>query len=185
MKKEYLALFDLDGTLFDTSEVNYFAYKDALEPFGIKLQKSFFVEECNGRHYMEFLPKLMGDMAHIEEVHKNKKAAYWANLNMARENRQLFKMIEGMKGYFYTAVVTTASRQNTLDILKYFNREEMFDFLITHEDTTKTKPDPQGFFLGMSHFGIDAAHTVIFEDSNVGIKAAQATGAAVIVINKF
>lgn len=46
MKKEYLALFDLDGTLFDTSEVNYFAYKDALEPFGIKLQKSFFVEEC-------------------------------------------------------------------------------------------------------------------------------------------
>ena len=48
MKKEYLALFDLDGTLLDTSEVNYFAYKDALEPFGIKLQKSFFVEECNG-----------------------------------------------------------------------------------------------------------------------------------------
>lgn len=41
MKKEYLALFDLDGTLFDTSEVNYFAYKDALEPFGIKLQKKF------------------------------------------------------------------------------------------------------------------------------------------------
>ena len=30
MKKTKLALFDLDGTLFDTDEVNYAAYRDAL-----------------------------------------------------------------------------------------------------------------------------------------------------------
>ena len=37
--KDYLALFDLDGTLFDTGDVNYYAYKDALEPYEIKLDK--------------------------------------------------------------------------------------------------------------------------------------------------
>ena len=41
MKK--LVLFDLDGTLFDTGDVNYYAYKDALAPFGITLDKEYFV----------------------------------------------------------------------------------------------------------------------------------------------
>lgn len=185
MEKKYLALFDLDGTLFDTSDVNYFAYKDALSPFGVELDKEYFVTKCNGRHYTEFLPYIMGNVDHIEEVHRAKKTTYVNNLDKARDNKHLFNVIKGMKSEYHLAVVTTASRQNTLDILKHFGYEDLFEYLITQEDITRVKPDPEGFLMAMQHFGIDAEHTVIFEDSEVGITAAKATGATVMIVGKM
>ncbi|MBR4983260.1 MAG: HAD-IA family hydrolase [Lachnospiraceae bacterium] len=185
MAKEYLALFDLDGTLFDTGDVNYYAYKEALTPFNVELDKEYFVNKCNGRHYTEFLPQIMGTYEHMDEVHKLKKSAYANNLDKARVNHHLFEIIMQMKEKYHLAVVTTASRQNATDILKYYNYYDIFEFMVTQEDITRIKPDPEGFILAMNHFEIDAKNTVIFEDSEVGIQAAKATGATVFVIGQL
>lgn len=185
MEKNFLAIFDLDGTLFDTREVNYYAYKEALAVFEVGLDKDFFLMECNGRHYTEFLPQIMGSKKHVEDVHRAKKNIYASNLHMARENRHLFEMIKVMAEVYHTAIVTTASRKNVTDILKYFSHEKLFEFIVTQEDTTRIKPNPQGFVLAMDYFGASSDRTVIFEDSKVGIEAARATGATVMVINKF
>ena len=184
MKKK-LALFDLDGTLFDTGEVNYWAYKEALSTYGIELEKAYFISECNGRHYTEFLSELMRTSENIEKVHKDKKIKYAANLHRARINTHVFELIKLMKADYYIALVTTASRKNTLDILEYFECQDMFEYIVTQEDVTKVKPNPQGFNLAMEHFGILAQNTVIFEDSEVGIQAARSTGATVMVVDQF
>ena len=97
----------------------------------------------------------------------------------------LFWFIQAIKAEYYTAIVTTASKKNLLDILTHFNYLELFDLLITQEDVTHVKPDPEGFLKAMHYFGMDAEHTVIFEDSDVGVQAAQASGATVFVVNKF
>lgn len=185
MTKSNLALFDLDGTLFNTEDVNYYAYKEVLSPFGLELKKDYFVRKCNGRHYTEFLPMIMGDVKHVEEVHYTKKIAYINHLDKAKENRQLFQMIKCMKETYHLGIVTTASRQNSLDILKYFGYENLFEHLVTQEDITKVKPDPQGYVMAMQYFGMDSAHTVIFEDSEVGIEAAKKTGATVMVVEQI
>ena len=185
MEKDYLELFDLDGTLFDTGEVNYYAYKDALEPYAVTLDKEFFLTKCNGRHYTEFLPQIMGNSDDIEAVHKVKKKTYVNNLDKARVNKHLFEIIKGLRNRYHIAVVTTASRQNAIDIIRHFGYEDLFEFLVTQEDITNVKPDPQGFLIAMDHFRKDSAHTVIFEDSEVGIQAAKATGAAVMIVGKM
>ena len=46
MKKTKMIICDLDGTLFDTSEVNYQAYKKSLYEIGYELSYSFFIKEC-------------------------------------------------------------------------------------------------------------------------------------------
>jgi beta-phosphoglucomutase len=183
--KKYAALFDLDGTLFDTGEVNYYAYRDALEPFGVSLDREYFVVRCNGRHYTEFLPEVMGDCGHIEDVHKAKKDAYVKNLDKARVNTHLFEMIKGMRESYHLAVVTTASRKNAFDILGHFGYTDLFEYMVCQEDISRVKPDPQGFLMAMEHFNMSPEKTVIFEDSDVGIQAARAAGAAVMVVNKF
>lgn len=185
MDKKKLAIFDLDGTLFDTDEVNFSAYRDALKPFHIELDYEYFIKKCNGRYYMEFLPAIMGNSEHIEEVHKAKKNAYADNLNKARENLHLFEIIKSMAPSYHLAIVTTASKKNVADILDHFGYFDLFEYIVAQEDITKVKPDPQGFFLAMEHFEIDANHTVIFEDADVGIQAARATGATVLVVNQF
>lgn len=185
MGKEYLACFDLDGTLFDTKEVNYFSYRDALLTYGIVLDREYFVTKCNGRHYTEFLPIIMGNAEEIDSVHTQKKIAYQKNLDKARINSHLIRMIKLMKESYNTAIVTTASRKNTVDILKYFGCEDLFDLLITQEDVAEIKPSPEGYIKAMNYFGIDSTHTIIFEDSEVGVQAARYSGAAVMVIDIF
>lgn len=184
-EKEYLALFDLDGTLFDTGDVNYYSYQDALQPYGVELDRGYFIKECNGRHYTEFLPVIMGTEKYIEEVHKAKKAAYANHLNRAQVNFHLFQLIQSMRNQYDTAVVTTASRKNTMDILGHFGYIDYFDLIITQEDITRVKPDPEGFIKAMDFFQKDAAHTVIFEDSEAGLQAAKSAGAAVFAVQQF
>lgn len=184
-EKEYLALFDLDGTLFDTGDVNYYSYQEALQPYGTELNKEYFIKECNGRHYTEFLPSIMGTEKYIEEVHKAKKAAYANHLHRAQVNVHLFRMIYAMHDRYDTAVVTTASRKNTMDILKHFGYLDYFDLIITQEDITRVKPDPEGFLKAMAFFRKDAGHTVIFEDSQAGLQAAKAAGATVFAVQQF
>lgn len=186
-EKTMLAIFDLDGTLFDTTKVNFISYKEALEKFNCELDYDYFCSECNGRHYKEFLPTILGenDMDKIETIHKNKKELYALNLESAVENVHLFAIASLIKNDYLLALVTTASKKNVLDILKHFKKNDLFDLIVTHEDIEKVKPDPEGFLRAMEHFNITPSKTLIFEDSSVGIEAARKSGATVFVANKF
>ncbi len=200
-KKEYLAIFDLDGTLFDTGDVNYHSYAQALSPYDIELTREDYLGIYNGMHYTDFLPKLFdcdgiykksslsGDeralMDRIEEVHESKKRLYTENLFRARENVHLFELIGALSGRYHMALVTTANKKNAMQILAHFGRSDCFEYILTGEDLTKVKPDPEGFLMAMRYFGVDAAHTVIYEDSATGLEAARRSGAAVFAVLGF
>ena len=72
-----LALFDLDGTLFNTNDVNYYAYKRALNDYGYDIDYEYFCDFCNGRNYKVFIPDLVENKEDvIEGVHDAKKKYY-------------------------------------------------------------------------------------------------------------
>lgn len=183
--KNKLAIFDLDGTLFNTEDVNFAAYESALNEYGYDLEYKYFCEECNGLSYKKFLPKIIDNVDLLEPIHELKKGLYSKNLSRAKINQHLFNIIESIKGEYYLAVVTTASKKNCLEILEYFNKKDIFDLIISYEDVNNVKPDPEGFKKAMEYFHIKPKETIIFEDSNVGIKAANDSGANVFIINKF
>ena len=62
---------------------------------------------------------------------------------------------------------------------------DLFDLILTHEDITKSKPDPEGFLKAMKLFNVEARDCLIFEDSSVGIEAAEKTGATVFVAKGY
>lgn len=173
-----LALFDLDGTLFDTKSANFHAYNEALEKFSCAMDYDYYCSFCNGRHYREFLPQIVGyDETVLEAVHRDKKRLYAKHLDKAVINEPLFHIIRLMKPECKTAVVTTASKANCMDILEHFKVTGLFDLLLTHNDITRLKPDPEGFLKAMEYFGVAPEDTVIFEDSEVGLEAAARSGA--------
>ncbi len=61
-------------------------------------------------------------------------------------NEHLIRMIPQIQKIYHTAVVTTASRKNCMEILEWFQIDKMFELILTHEDITQVKPNPEGFF---------------------------------------
>ena len=184
MKKNKLILCDLDGTLFDTTKVNFYSYKEALNEINYDMNYDFFIKECYGKHYKEFLPKMGLNENEMEIVHKIKKNTYNRHLNVAKINTHLFNMLESLKKEYHIALVTTASQKNSKEILDFFNKRELFELIIAAEDVENKKPNPEGFIKAMTYFNINPEDTLIFEDSDVGIEAAQRSGAYIMKIEK-
>ena len=179
--REKLAIFDLDGTLFDTKNVNYKAYCKAIKECGfeVDVDYSYYCEFCNGNSYKVFLPIIVPGITEesMYSVHEFKKQVYVDFIDCARKNQHLFALIDLMRREYQIALVTTASRKNTDDILGAFNVSDEFDYIFTQEDVKQPKPDPEGFLLAMKKTGANTNSTLIFEDSDTGIEAAQRSGA--------
>ncbi|WP_236194396.1 HAD family hydrolase [Pseudomonas glycinae] len=54
--------------------------------------------------------------------------------------------------------------------------------MVTAEDVTAGKPDPAGYRLAARRLGLEPADCLIFEDATVGIQAAEAAGAPLMII---
>lgn len=183
--KNKLALFDLDGTLFDTCRVNHSAYQYALAKYGVTIDYDDFCKNLNGRHYRVFLPRMLGGDEHVEEVHDIKVAKYQDFLHHAVINESLFSMIDCMKDEFHIAIVSTAAYDNCHQILEHFKVKDKFELILTQRDVEKKKPDPEGFIKAMEYFGIGPENTIVFEDSEVGVEAARRAGCVTYVVKGY
>ena len=178
--KSKIAIFDMDGTLFDTKDVNYRAYTHAIQEcgFNVHIDYKFYCDYCNGNNYKAFLPQIIPQITQtqMEQIHNCKKNKYESCLKYARKNEILFSMIENLKNEFIIALVTTASKKNVDDILGAFEVSTCFDLIITQEDVQKTKPDPEGYLLALDKAKVVKQNAIIFEDSETGMMAARASG---------
>lgn len=184
--KNKLAIFDLDGTLFDTKDVNYYSYKEALKEFNVELDYDFFCKECNGQKYSEFLPRIQNfSNDHLKVIHSVKNELYKKYISKARINSLLFYIIEGIRNEYYIALVTTASKQNVFELLDYFKKKQLFDIIITQEDVCYSKPNPEGFIKAIDYFHVKKEDVVIFEDSEIGIEAAKSVTNQYYIVKGF
>ena len=185
LKKNKLAMVDLDDTLIFTLKANHAAYKLALEEQGFTLSLEDYANNCNGRKYNAFLPEIMGiDHPAIETVHDRKIELYADCLKEAEVNRPLVDILTALKSEYYIALVTTASKANVERILSHFKLTELFDTVVTQDDVAKTKPDPACYNMVIEHYGIIRENCIIFEDSKTGIAAALASGCQTMCIKR-
>lgn len=189
-EEKMLIAVDLDDTLIQTDAVNSASYQLALQEYGVMVSDDTFASSCSGKHYLAFLPELMGEKAtaeEIEHVHERKKMLYSACIGKAHVNRALKALLEQLRatGSWCTALVTTGNQKNTMEVLSYFGCLELFDCIITSADVTRHKPDPQGYRMAMERLGVPPERTIIFEDSATGLQAAKASGASVFRVEPF
>ncbi|MBR4307998.1 MAG: HAD-IA family hydrolase [Oscillospiraceae bacterium] len=184
--KHKLAIFDLDGTLFDTVPANYGAYNAVLNNHGFSIDEEYFSQHCNGRYYKDFLPEIIGDDPELlETVHKEKIASYPRYFSKIRENKGLFDLLDTLSGEYHIALVSTAARKSVYEILELFGKTEAFELILTQGEVPRKKPAPDGFLMAMEHFSCTGKDTIIFEDSPEGIAAAKAAGAQCFIVREI
>ena len=52
--------------------------------------------------------------------------------------------------------------------------ESFFEAMVTAEDVSRGKPDPEVFLTAAKKIGVEPAHGVVFEDALVGVQAGLA-----------
>ena len=170
-------MVDLDNTLVFTMKANYAAYKRALNEHGYDFTLEQYARDCDGKSYRSFLPGLVGGSAELAEaVHDRKIELYPECMTLAELNAPLADILRALKGEYYIALVTTATRRNVERILEHFALTELFDAVVTNEDVLHSKPDPYCYNMVIERFGVDRRNCIIFEDSSTGIAAALASG---------
>jgi HAD superfamily hydrolase (TIGR01509 family) len=176
-------LFDLDGTLADTATANAKAYAAALAEVGVFVDLAQLALITQGRNWRQFLPPLLetaGVGVAPELVAGRKSFYYAAMLNEVALNTPLIGLLMASRPHLKTALVTTASGINARRLIDVHGLTPLFDVVVTGDDVTHHKPDPEAYLLAAGRLGLPPEDCLAFEDSDIGVASAKAAGVSVI-----
>ena len=74
------------------------------------------------------------------------------------------------------AVVTNAPRANAEKVLAALGLAQRLPILVIGAELARSKPDPLPYLTALERTGAGAAHSVAFEDSLSGVRAASPPG---------
>lgn len=186
-QKRKLAMFDLDGTLFNTFEIHFLAYEKALKNRGYKLDKNYFRKECFGKYYTQFLKGMIpqATLKELDEIHTEKTSYFDLFIKDAKPNYPLFDIIKAIKKDYYLAVVTSSDKAGATKILKNFGYFDLFDVVIGGSDVDKHKPAPDCYKMVRDMFDVDSKDIIVFEDTKDGIEAAASVTDNIYVVKGY
>lgn len=184
-----LAIFDLAGTLFDTTYCDFEAYSEVFKKYKVDVDftMDYFKNECQGRHFSEFIMPLCDYNKELcFKIHDDKMDLFSKYAKLTRKNEHLFRILELLKNDGYKiGLVTSSPKVRTVEILHYTDTFDLFDCIITADDVIDTKPSSECFTKLMGYFNSKPEDTIIFDDSDEGMTAAFKTGASVYNVEKF
>lgn len=183
-------LFDIDGTLCDSDPLHFCAFRELLQGFnyndGVPITEEFFIEKIAGKHNEELSRLLFPDLP-LEEGLKymDYKEAMFRRLaadklQPVKGLKKLCKWIEQRS--LKRGAVTNAPSENVELIISKLGLSNFFQSVVLANDCARAKPFPDPYLKGLEGVNASSNHTLVFEDSVSGIKAAVAAGLTVLGI---
>ncbi len=171
-------LFDLDGVLID-SERKYTGIWEAIEkqwPTGVEN----FAYKIKGTTLEDILERYFPDETVRKEVVKELYRLEGLMIYEALPGAMEF--VGELRRRGIGIALVTSSNSLKMEHLWHDmpNLREQFDVIITGDEVSKSKPDPEGYLSAARHLGVDPRRCAVFEDSVQGVKAGKAAGAYVI-----
>ena len=187
--------WDLDGTIANTElEAHLPAFNNAFNELGIDwhwdTKKYIQLLRINGgKNRIAYYSKLMNDNLSddlIIKIHEKKQVHY---LELIKKNCILlktgvFRLINELHKKNVRQFIVTSSSRNQVDLLvQYlFNGFNPFEFIISSEDVELKKPNPLPYLMAVQLSGIKKNNSLVFEDSNPGLKSSLAANLPTIFI---
>jgi beta-phosphoglucomutase-like phosphatase (HAD superfamily) len=91
-------------------------------------------------------------------------------------------IVRQYRGHLPIAVATGGVRDRTLRVLKAIGATDLFDTLVSAEDVSRGKPEPDLFLEAAKRIKVQAANCLVFEDADSGLEAARRAGMEVMDI---
>ena len=171
-------IFDLDGTLIDSMPFHVRAWQQVCQEHGnFPLDPQFIYDRggCSSQNIVSDLGEHGCAVGSIPDFVKRKVELYRAHLNEVPLFPEVFAILKKAKerGALIT-IGTGTQRQNVIDILQIHNCSHLVDFIVSSDDVTKHKPDPETYNRSLELMQLKPEQCIVVEDGLPGIQAAAA-----------
>ena len=178
--------FDLDGLMLNTEELYQYVGHELLRRRG-RAFTGDLLDAMMGRpnaiayrtmidwHDLEDTPEALGVEAdEIFDLILEEHLALMPGL---------LRLLDALESVSVPKAIATSSPPSFVErVLKPFDLAPRFEFVLTSEDVSQGKPNPEIYMQAAARFGITAAEMAVLEDSQAGCTAAAASGALTIAV---
>ena len=188
MSKIKAVIFDMDGVLIDAKEWHYEALNRALAMFGMEISRYDHLVTYDGlptKKKLEMLSLERGLPDALHDFINEIKQKYTLEIAYARCNpifHHEYCLIKLQEAGYRLAVCSNSVR-STMDLmLQKANLAAHLEFYLSNQDVSYPKPNPEIYDTAIKRFKLDPSECLIIEDNINGIKAAQQSGAHLLVV---
>jgi beta-phosphoglucomutase family hydrolase len=180
-------IFDLDGTVANTMQNHFIAWRDAVSPFGINFTGEIFLQLTGMPKAATIirLNELFGTTMDTEKVGKAKAEVYKKLVSQTQEIKVVTDVIRKYHGKLPMSIGTGSTQIGARRTLSILGLEHYFNPIITADDVQNFKPAPDTFLKCAELMGVDAKDCVVFEDGILGMQAAETAGMMVVDVNDY
>lgn len=180
-------LFDWDGTLIDSGDLLLRCWHDVTSkvlgaPFPVTEQDRVKFLSMRG---VDSFPLLSDDPEVVQALEDGFTQAYRDLApTQVREHEGARQLLDGLRARgLKVGVVTSKTRTRMSCDLEVSDFEGCFDVVVTGDDVTFGKPDPEGVRASLVALGVPAHQAVMVGDGPVDIRAGRAAGTRTIGVS--
>ncbi|MFO7756160.1 MAG: HAD family hydrolase [Bacteroidota bacterium] len=173
-------IFDLDGTLADTMPLHMEAWKKACNSYGMDMS-SEFLRSFTGSPGINIARAIIKEYSKKDiidpyDIVSRKRKLFTDMQHRVKEVAPVAGIVRKYHDVIPLAVGTGGPRDTVMRTLELIGMKEYFSHIVTADDVENHKPDPETFLKCAGLLGVDPSDVIVFEDGDLGIRAAGSAG---------
>lgn len=177
--------WDNDGVLVDTEKLYFQATRELLHSTGVTLTEALFqrISLSEGRSAFALASERGVPPEMIDRLHEARNRRYTELLQGGvRIMEGIEETLAELRGKLVMGIVTSSRREHFETMHQKTGLLPRFDFILTREDFTLSKPDPEPYRRALEKCGYGADECLVVEDSPRGLASARAAGIRCLVV---
>lgn len=179
-------IFDMDGTLLESTEADYRAWERVFKHYGGELTYDNYVPML-GIRSADVIRNILGftnetELARVL-IEKYDHFVDYVNDHPVKPVAATDRFLQHLLLYDVKVGLATSSRQQkTMLLLKRLDFLQYFDAIVTGEQVENSKPAPDIFLKAANKLGVNPQDCLVVEDGPIGVAAAKSAGMKCIAI---
>jgi HAD superfamily hydrolase (TIGR01509 family) len=182
-------IFDCDGTIADSMPLHFRAWRTAFAAHGAPFEFGWelflsragktlevTVEELNAQFSTQLDP---------DAIARTQRETYGALLPDVGPVQPVVEFLRSVAGRRPMAVASGGDLPTVRSTLHTLGVLDLFPVIVTAFDVKHGKPAPDLFLLAAERIAVPASECVVFEDSVLGIEAAERAGMAAVLVRRL